>query len=132
MGLYIDQGNFSFKQAVQDLIYVDKTNLIGHLNRMINTRRKFLCVTRPRRFGKSLAAQMLCAYYDRSCDSRSLFDGLSITQDETFERYLNKFPVISLDVHEERSAVKDGMEFVPWLQARIIEELHEIWPDIVT
>ena len=85
MGLYIDQGNFSFKQAVQDLIYVDKTNLIGHLNRMINTRRKFLCVTKPRRFGKSLAAQMLCAYYDRSCNSRSLFDGLSITQDEKTE-----------------------------------------------
>ncbi len=129
MGHYIDQGNFSFAQAVHDEIYVDKSPLIEHLNRMINTRRKFLCVTRPRRFGKSLAAQMLCAYYDRSCDSRPLFKELKIARDETFERYLNKFPVISLDVHEERSRVHDGMEFVPWLQNRILHELAERWPD---
>ena len=90
MGLYIDQGNFSFEQAMNDVIYVDKSALLGHLNRMVNTRRKFVCVTRPRRFGKSLAAQMLCAYYDRSCDSRSLFEGLSIAQDETFERFYSK------------------------------------------
>ncbi len=87
MGLYIDQGNFGFEQAVHHALYVDKSHLLGHLNRMINTWQKFICVTRPRRFGKSLAAKMLCAYYDRSCDSRSLFEGLSIAQDETFERY---------------------------------------------
>ena len=131
MGLYIDQGNFSFAQAMNDVIYVDKSALLGHLNRMVNTRRKFVCVTRPRRFGKSLAAQMLCAYYDRSCDSRSLFEGLSIARDETFERYLNKFPVISLDVHEERSRINDGMDFVPWLQERVLSEIRELWGDII-
>ncbi|MBQ1925477.1 MAG: AAA family ATPase [Proteobacteria bacterium] len=131
MGLYIDQGNFSFEQAMNDVIYVDKSALLGHLNRMVNTRRKFVCVTRPRRFGKSLAAQMLCAYYDRSCDSRSLFEGLSIARDETFERYLNKFPVISLDVHEERSRINNGMDFVPWLQERVLSEIRELWGDII-
>ncbi|MBQ8037304.1 MAG: AAA family ATPase [Proteobacteria bacterium] len=131
MGLYIDQGNFSFAQAVHDVIYVDKSALIGHLNRMVNTRRKFVCVTRPRRFGKSLAAQMLCAYYDRSCDSRSLFEGLSIALDETFERYLNKFPVISCDVHEVRSRVHDGMDFVPWLQKTILDEMRELWGEYI-
>ncbi|MBQ1267227.1 MAG: AAA family ATPase [Proteobacteria bacterium] len=91
-----------------------------------------MCVTRPRRFGKSLAAQMLCAYYDRSCDSRPLFEHLAIAKDETFETHLNKYPVISFDVHEERSCVSDGMAFVLWLQGRILKELHEAWPDLVT
>ena len=132
MGLYIDQGNYSFAQAVRDEIYVDKSALISYLNRMLCTRRKFVCVTRPRRFGKSLAAQMLCAYYDRSCDSRPLFEQLAIAKDETFETHLNKYPVISFDVHEERSRVSDGMAFVPWLQNRILCELAEKWPDCMT
>ena len=131
MGLYIDQGNFSFSQAAHQDLYVDKSQLLGHLNRMINTWRKFICVTRPRRFGKSLAAKMLCAYYDKSCDSRPLFEGQAIAQDETFEQYLNKFPVISLDVHEQRSRVNDGMDFVPWLQTQILSELRERWPEAV-
>lgn len=126
MGFYIDRGNFSFKQAVRDEIYVDKSPLIAHLNRMINTRRKFICVTRPRRFGKSLALHMLCAYYDRSCDSRELFDGLAIAQDETFETHLNKYPLIAFDVQEVRSQVKDGMDFVPMLQNDILEEMREL------
>ena len=131
MGFYIDRGNFSFKQAVRDEIYVDKSQLIVHLNRMINTRRKFICVTLPRRFGKSLALHMLCAYYDRSCDSRELFDGLAIARDEMFETHLNKYPVIAFNVQEVRSQVKDGIDFVPMLQNDILKEMREIWPDLI-
>jgi hypothetical protein len=129
MGLYIDQGNSNFRETVLDDPYVDKSGLLGHLNRMMNTQKKFVCVTRPRRFGKSLAAQMLCAYYDRSCDSRELFEHLEIAKDETFEAHLNKYPVISFDVQEERSNVKNGMDFVPMLQKRIGAELRACWPD---
>ena len=58
----------------------------------------FSCVSRCRRFGKSMAAKMLCAYYDRSCDSRSLFADLQAAQDPSFEKHLNKYPVIYLDM----------------------------------
>ena len=127
---YIDQGNEMFREVLRNHFgFVDKSELLGHLNRMIGADGKYVCVTRPRRFGKSVAAKMQCAYYDRSCDSRSLFEGLGIAQDESFEQHLNKYPVISLDVQSVRSRVKDGMDFVPLLQERIGKELRECWPD---
>lgn len=128
MGLYIDQGNELFRQTVVDEIYVDKTRLLADLNRMINTARRFVCVTRPRRFGKSIAAQMLCAYYDRSSHSRDLFESLDIGHDATFETHLNKYAVLSFDVQEQRSRVERGIDFVPYLQKRIGAEMRKIWP----
>ena len=130
MGQYIDCGNGNFRETLRSRLgFVDKSGLLGHLNRMLCTDQKFVCVTRPRRFGKSLAANMLCAYYDRSCDSRELFLGLEIARDETFEAHLNKYPVISFDVQEARSQVKDGMDFVPTLQREILAEMREAWPE---
>ena len=130
MGQYIDCGNGNFSETLRSRLgFVDKSALLGHLNRMLCTDQKFVCVTRPRRFGKSLAANMLCAYYDRSCDSRELFLGLEIARDETFEAHLNKYPVISFDVQEARSQVKDGMDFVPMLQEKIGRELRASWPE---
>ncbi len=129
MGLYIDQGNSNFRETLNSRFgFVDKSGLLSHLNRMLCTDQKFVCVTRPRRFGKSLAAQMLCAYYDRSCDSHELFEHLEIAKDETFETHLNKYPVISFDVQEARSRVKNGIDFVPMLQEKIGAELRKCWP----
>ena len=78
--------------------YVDKTSLIPFINMTLNTERRYSCVTRSRRFGKSMAAKMLCAYYDKSCDSQELFHGLKAEEDKSFEKYLNQYSVIYLDV----------------------------------
>ena len=87
MGTYINTGNAGF-QSARNGEYVDKSGLIAIVNATLNTERRFTCVTRCRRFGKSLAAKMLNAYYDRSCDSRSLFSDLKIAKDPSFEKYL--------------------------------------------
>lgn len=97
MGKYLNIGNAGFKSMTKD-IYVDKTGMIGFINSTLGTTRKLTCVSRPRRFGKSFAAKMLCAYYDKSCDSRGLFEGLDISKDDSFERFLNKYDVIYLDI----------------------------------
>ena len=78
MCTYINKGNEGFKSAVKGT-YIDKTGMIAVINQILDTERRFTCVTRSRRFGKSMAADMLCAYYDKSCDSRPLFEGLSIS-----------------------------------------------------
>lgn len=75
MGKYLNLGNDSF-QSVRKGLYVDKSGLISFMNGVLGTKDKLTCVSRPRRFGKSFAAQMLCAYYDKSCDSKWLFEGL--------------------------------------------------------
>ncbi|MDD7631313.1 MAG: AAA family ATPase, partial [Parabacteroides sp.] len=97
MGTYINKGNNAFRDIVTHE-YVDKTSLIPLINATLNSENRYSCVTRCRRFGKSMAAKMLCAYYDKSCDSRELFVGLMAEQDKSFETYLNKYSVLYLDV----------------------------------
>lgn len=77
MGIYVNKGNEGFQSSLRSE-YVDKTGLIALVNKTLNTRQRFSCVTRSRRFGKTMAAEMLLAYYDKSCDSRSLFTDLEI------------------------------------------------------
>ena len=93
MGIFINKGNFAFRQS-RNSEYIDKSGLIAEVNKTLFTRQKFTCVTRCRRFGKSMAAEMLAAYYDYSCDSRALFADLQIASAPTFEEHLNKYPVI--------------------------------------
>lgn len=90
MGVYLNSGNEGFK-LILNSIYVDKTGLIGYINSTLSTADKLTCISRPRRFGKSFAAKMLCAYYDKSCDSGALFEGLQIFKSESFEKYLRYY-----------------------------------------
>ena len=97
MGTYINKGNFAF-QGTRNGEYVDKSELIAVVNKTLQTRQRYSCVSRSRRFGKSMAAEMLCAYYDKSCDSRHLFADLKIASHPSFEQHLNKYPVIYVDM----------------------------------
>ena len=89
MGQYLNVGNAGFTN-IRNGLYVDKTGLISFINSTLETMSKLTCVSRPRRFGKSYAAKMLCAYYDSDCDSRKLFEGLAIESDPLFEYYFPK------------------------------------------
>ena len=97
MGTYLNPGNSGFSRIVKS-DYVDKTGLIGVLNRTIDTAKNLTCVSRPRRFGKSYAAQMLCAYYDNTCDSHGLFAKYKISKDGSYEKNINQYHVVNLDV----------------------------------
>lgn len=135
MGIYLNPGNDGFQQALNG-IYIDKTGLISHINAVLDTNDKLTCVSRPRRFGKTMAAYMLCAYYDKSCDSYSMFQGLEITKDKSFEKYLNKYDVIFLDITRFISKInssKGNLEYVVSdIQASVIEELIEEYPGCVS
>ena len=102
MGIYINKGNNEFRDIVNG-DYVDKTSLIPFVNKTLNTECRYSCVTRSRRFGKSMAAKMLCAYYDKSCNSRELFRGLVAEKDDSFEKYLNKYYVIIIDMRPDKA-----------------------------
>ncbi len=97
MGIYINKGNEGFRSAINSE-YIDKTGMIDFINKTLDNERRYTCVTRCRRFGKSMAADMLYAYYDKSCDSRELFAGLAAQKVEAFDRHLNKYPVLKLDI----------------------------------
>ena len=122
MGTYVNPGNSAFTGILNDQ-YVDKTGLIGLINKTIETPRRLTCISRPRRFGKSFAAQMLCAYYDRSCDSSKLFRGKDISRDESYELYLNQYNVIYVDMTYIKPFTDNFKTIVPYLSAKITEEL---------
>jgi len=129
MGKYLNPGNSGF-QAIRNGLYVDKTGLIEYINSTINiSPDRLTCFSRPRRFGKSFAAKMLCAYYDKSCDSKILFEGLEISNKISFETYLNKFNVIYLDITWFLSTVRNRKQTVCDLQERVIRELRQAFPD---
>jgi hypothetical protein len=130
MGIYLNPGNKSFWESIRSQIYVDKSGLIAHTNRCLNTREKFICVSRARRFGKSMTLEMLAAYYSRGCDSASLFEGLKIEQEETFTEYLNQYDVIFLNMQQflsESSADK----MTDYLEQEVLEELEEEYGELL-
>ena len=128
MGLYINKGNEAF-QRIRNSEYVDKTELIAVVNRTLFTENCFTCVSRCRRFGKSMAAKMLAAYYDHSCDSRSLFADLKIANDESFEKHLNKYPVIYLDMTSFVTRFKSE-SIVGHVEEELKDDIHDAYPDV--
>ena len=128
MGNYLNPGNSGFA-VVRNDIYVDKTGLIGLVNQTIDTPRRLTCIRRPRRFGKSFAAKMLCAYYDKTCDSAGLFDDLEIASDAQYQRYRNQYDVIYLDMTEVIGETS-GVDIVSYMKRNIIRELTEQYPNV--
>ena len=127
MGMYLNPGNEGFVGITRS-DYVDKTGLIGVINRSIGTSSKLTCISRPRRFGKSYAAQMLCAYYDKSCDSRELFLPYQIAQDDTFETHLNQYNVIYLDMTNLLEKVLPE-NLTLFIKEKVTEEIRKEYPD---
>ena len=128
MGTFINLGNAGF-QRVRNSEYVDKSGLIAAINNTINTEHSFSCVSRCRRFGKSLAAKMLYAYYDQSCDSRSLFADLEIASDPSFELHLNKYPAIFLDMTAFVTRFHDE-HIVNHIENELKKDILDAYPDV--
>ncbi|MBR4267954.1 MAG: AAA family ATPase, partial [Bacteroidales bacterium] len=125
MSQFIDYGNIDFEGTMRSN-FVDKSGLIEFLNSAIDTRNRFICVSRPRRFGKSVAAQMAYAYYDRSCNSSKLFEGLEITKSPDYQTHLNKYPTIFIDWNRFANISKN--EILKVAQKHIVKDLKESYP----
>jgi hypothetical protein len=131
MALYLNNNNRNFASNRKATIYVDKSLLIKETNAKINDgSSKFMCVTRPRRFGKTLALSMLNAYYSKGCDSRDLFKGLKISEDPSFESHLNKHNVIWVDMAEIYAYLDDPRDFLRKLNKEVTAELAKSYPGI--
>ena len=128
MGNYLNPGNSGF-ESIRNGQYVDKSGLIQLINETIDTAQKLTCISRPRRFGKSFAAQMLCAYYDKTCDSTSLIDDLKIAQDKKYREYLNKYDVIYLDMTSVIGATAKD-DIVSYVVRKVTEELSAAYPGL--
>ena len=132
MGKFVNPNNSAFQKAVASKIYVDKTGLIDLTNDFLGTQQAFICNSRPRRFGKSMAANMLAAYYSKGCDSHELFAGLQIEKSADYEKYLNKFDVIHLDIQWCLMMAKSAEATVSFISKNILKELREIYGNVLS
>ena len=130
MGIYLNPSNDNYTATTTREIFVDKTMMISVLNKFIKTDNKYICVSRPRRFGKTIAGNMICAYYSKGCDSRSLFEPLKISKDESYESNLNRFNVIKIDVNSEYRNALNPERLIIKLTISIREEFAQQFPDI--
>ncbi len=136
MGIYLNPDADLFSMSVASDIYVDKTGLIDFVNRFIGKERPYLASSRPRRFGKTMAAKMLAVYYSKGCHSGELFRGLEISKLPSFEKHLNQYDVILMDLRwmygialEQKKEDQD-IQIIPFIQSLVIDELRDAFPGI--
>ena len=129
MGIYLNPGNKGFWESIRSEIYVDKTGLIACVNKLINTEQKYICVSRPRRFGKSMALKMLVAYYSCGCDSADLFRGFKIEEEESFREHLNQYEVIFLNMQQFLIRSK-GQGVIEYLERTVIAEIRKEYGEL--
>ena len=130
MGTYLNPGKTAFEEAVNSEIFVDKTEMIAFLNSVVKTKQKYVCVSRPRRFGKTMAVDMICAYYDRDANSRELFEKQKLSRAPEWDRYLGKFDVIRVVMTHFFKAGVSVEEGLAKLQKLIVRDLMRAYPDV--
>ena len=132
MGRYLNPGNRAFQKSIRSEIYVDKTELIAYTNKVLETEQCYVCVSRARRFGKSMAAKMLAAYYSRGCQSEELFQNLKIIENPSFPEHLNQYDVIFLNMQQFLSTAGSGERLIEYIQTELLKELREEYPAYIT
>lgn len=131
MGRFVNPDNSAFQAALNSRIYVDKTGLIACMNEVLDSTDAYICNSRPRRFGKSYAANMLAAYYSKGAESEKMFSDLEIGQSEDFKKHLNKYDVIHIDVQWFLINCEDADNVVPYITRVVLDELREVYPEIL-
>lgn len=126
----MNPGNGAFQVALNSKIYVDKTGLLAYTNSVLGTTDAYICNSRPRRFGKSYAANMLAAYYSKGCNSEKMFSELEIAKTEDFALHLNKYDVIHIDVQWCMMDAGSPEATVKYINDNLISELKESYPDV--
>lgn len=130
MGTYLNPGKAAYQMAVNSEIFIDKTEMILYINSVVNTQQRFVSVSRPRRFGKTMAADMICAYYDREADSRGLFEKRKLAQTAGWDEFLGKFDVIHLVMTRFFKSRITVNEALTKMQKIVIRDFKRAYPDV--
>jgi hypothetical protein len=131
MGIFLNRGNEEFASVANSGLYVDKTDMLSFFNEVIDTERRYVCVSRPRRFGKSITANMIAAYFEKGCDSRSLFRGRKLSETADWDKNLNRYDVIRIDLADIRSRRETPEEALDSIDEWVVKELDEAYPSLV-
>lgn len=129
--MFLNPDNSAFQAVLNAKIYVDKSGLLNYTNSVLASTDAFICNSRPRRFGKSITANMLTAYYSKGCDSEKMFSELEISEAEDFKKHLNKYDVIHLDIQWCMEPAGGPERIVSYISEKTIQELRECYPNVL-
>ena len=127
MGRFFNSKVNAFQDVLNSKIYIDKTGLLEYTNSVIDTTSKFICNSRPRRFGKSITADMLTAYYSRSLDTEEIFEKLEVGKTADFRKHLNQYDVIHIDIQWCIEPAGGADQVITFINKNVIEELRETY-----
>lgn len=130
MGIYLNPNHENFRRTISADIYVDKTMMIAETNRFIDKGNNYICISRPRRFGKTIAGNMLSSYYSKGCDSKELFAPFKISKTPGFEDKLNRYNVIKIDVNSEYQNTRDRKNLIHILSEKIKKEMKKAFATV--
>ena len=128
MGIYLNPNSALLKEGMNSEIYIDKSLMIRELNKLVNTEQKFVCISRPRRFGKSMASDMISSYYGKNTDSLPLFEKLKIYHDPSFKEHYGKYNVIKIDINGMYRNKKQ-IPLVDKINQKVTAEIAKSFPD---
>lgn len=130
MALYLNTNAAfkDFKMLRNDRYFVDKTGMIGTVSRQINTKNRYLCVTKPRRFGKTSVLNMLGAYYGRAYPSDMLFDNLKISKSEHYAVHRNQYNIIKFSLNELSGKGNTYQDYIGRFGTIIERDIREAYP----
>lgn len=130
MGIYINPSNENLKEALNSEIFIDKSLILKKFCGLMNTKQKFICVSRPRRFGKTSVRDLMAAYFSKGCDSKGLFSNLKIASELSFKENLNNFNVVTIDLGAFYSMAQDKKDILKNLEEYLFYDFQKEFPDI--
>ncbi|MCQ2219457.1 MAG: AAA family ATPase, partial [Paludibacteraceae bacterium] len=133
MGLYLNPNADAFLMGINSQIYVDKSQMVMELNKLVGTQSNFVCLSRPRRFGKSMIGNLISAYYSKGCDTRDMFSQMKVGETEGFDKYLNKLNVIKLDMNGwyQKSINEDKVDIlIKSVHSTLLKEFRAQFPNL--
>ncbi len=119
-----------FQMLSRDKYFVDKSAIIENVNERVKTKNRFLCVTRPRRFGKTSVLNMLGAYYGKAYPSRTIFDGLKVCKSQSYETHLNQYNIIKLSLNELSGRGNTYQDYIGRFETNIRNDIREAYPEL--
>lgn len=110
--------------------FVDKTLMLSELFPYVSAGNRHICITRPRRFGKTIMANMISSFFQKASDSSDVFDSLTISQVDDYRRYKNQYNVIRIDFSKMPRNCDSYTQYIERIEALLIEDVKEAFPQV--
>lgn len=132
MGIYLDSKTAYtlYNDEVNKPYFVDKSLLLKELFPLVKEGGNYICITRPRRFGKTVMANMIASFFTRACDAGTLFEPLKISQEEGYSDFLNQYPVIHISFNDTAGSNITYEQYIRRIEKRLVRDLMKAYPEI--